>query len=175
MKVLVVFYSRTGVTKSVANLVASLLEELGGESVSVETEEIVDLKDRSGILGYLGAGRDAALKAEARIRPPRAMAENFDLVVIGTPVWAFTAAPAVRTYCERHCRNARAVGFFCTMGGSGDRGAFESMESACGKKPVASLPLVVKPGRAESVEAYRPKVRRFAEQLLKACLPGFQG
>jgi flavodoxin len=175
VKILVVFYSRTGVTRSIAGLAASVLKELGGEAVSVETEEIVDLKDRTGILGYLGAGRDAALKAEARIRPPRAKPEDFDLVVIGTPVWAFTAAPAVRTYCEQHCRNVRAVGFFCTMGGSGDRGAFQAMEAACGKKPLASLPLVVKPGKVESVEVYRPKVRRFAELLLKACLPGCQG
>lgn len=175
MKILVVFYSRTGVTRSIADLAASILKELGGESVSVETEEIIDLKERSGILGYLGAGRDAALKAEARIKPPRAKPEEFDLVVIGTPVWAFTAAPAARTFCERHCRNAKAVGFFCTMGGSGDRGAFEALEAACGKKPIASLPIVVKPGRLESMEAYRPKVRRFAEQLLKACLPGVRG
>ena len=61
------------------------------------------------------------------------------------------------------------------MGGSGDRGAFEAMELACGKKPLASLPLVVKPGRAESVEAFRPKVRRFAELLLKACPPASRG
>jgi len=175
VRILVVFYSRTGVTKSVASLAASVLKELGGESVSVETEEIVDLKDRSGILGYLGAGKDAALKAEAQIKPLKAKVEDFDLVVVGTPVWAFTAAPAIRTFCERYGRNARALGFLCTMGGSGDRGAFEAMESACGKKPLSSLPLVVKPGRAESVEAFRPKVRRFAEHLLKAVAPASPG
>lgn len=175
MRILVVFYSRTGVTKSVAALAASVLKELGGDSVSVETEEIIDLKDRSGILGYLGAGRDAALKAEGQIKPPKAKVEDFDLVVIGTPVWAFTAAPAIRTYCERYGRNARALGFLCTMGGSGDRGAFEAMESACGKKPAASLPLVVKPGKAGSIETFRPKVRRFAELLLKAGTPKSSG
>jgi len=175
VKILVVFYSRTGVTRSVAGLTASVLQELGGGTVSVETEEIVDLKDRSGILGTLGAGRDAALKAEARIRPLRAKPEEFDLVGIGTPVWAFTAAPAVRTFCEQYGKNFQAVGFFCTMGGSGDRGASQALEAACGKKPLAVLPVIVKPGRAESVETHRPKVRRFAEQLLNACRPGVQG
>jgi flavodoxin len=175
MRILVVFYSRTGVTKSAMALVVSELKALGGESLSVQTEEIVDLKDRSGILGYIRAGKDAALKAQADVRPLKAKVEDFDLVVVGTPVWAFTAAPAIRTFCERWGRNARALGFLCTMGGSGDRGAFEAMEAACGKKPLATLPLVVKPGKAESMETFRPKARRFAEQMLRSCglsLPG---
>ncbi len=169
MKILVVFYSRTGVTKSASALTAELLKELGGESVPVEIEEIVDLKDRSGILGYLVAGKDAALKAEGRIKPLKAKVEEFDLVVIGTPVWAFTAAPAVRTFCERYGKDLRSVGFLCTMGGSGDRGAFQALEASCGKKPLATLALVVKPGRVDSMETYRPKLRRFAESLLKCC------
>ena len=86
MKVLVVFYSRTGVTKSAAALAASVLREAGGSGVSVDTEEIVDLKDRSGILGYLGAGRDAMVKAEAQVKPLKAKVEDYDLVVACTPV-----------------------------------------------------------------------------------------
>ena len=168
MKILVVFYSRTGVTKSAASLAASVLRETGGSGVSVDTEEIVDLKDRSGILGYLGAGRDAMVKAEAQVKPLKAKVEDYDLVVACTPVWAFTAAPAVTTFCRKWGCNARALGFLCTMGGSGDRGAFEAMEAACGKKPVATLPLIVKPDKADAMEAFRPKVRRFAEQLLKS-------
>ena len=175
MRILVVFYSRTGVTKSAMALVVSELKALGGESLSVQTEEIVDLKDRSGILGYIRAGKDAAMKAQADVRPLKAKVEDFDLVVVGTPVWAFTAAPAIRTFCERWGRNARALGFLCTMGGSGDRGAFEAMGAACGKKPLATLPLVVKPGTAESMATFRPKARRLAEQMLRSCglsLPG---
>ncbi len=167
MKILIVYYSRTGVTKSAAALLSSEIKSLAGDSAVVETEEIIDLKDRSGILGWIGAGRDATFNREAQIRPLKAKVEDFDLVVVGTPVWAFTAAPAVRTFCERYGRGAKAVGFLCTMGGSGDRGAFEAMEKACGKKPRACLPLVIKPGRSESMEALRPKVRRFAEQLLR--------
>jgi len=175
VKILIVFYYRTGVTKSAASLLSSELKTLAGDSAFVETEEIVDLKDRSGILGWIGAGRDALSKTDAQIRPLKAKVEDFDLVVVGTPVWAYTAAPAVRTFCERYGRSAKAVGFLCTMGGSGDRGAFDAMEKACGKKPGACLPLVVKPGKSESMEAFRPKMRRFAEQLLRTVSPNGEG
>lgn len=49
-KPLVVYYSRTGKTRLVAGKVAELL---GGDLV-----EIREAKDRSGLRGWLGAGRD---------------------------------------------------------------------------------------------------------------------
>ena len=55
MKSLVVYYSRTGNAKFVAQTIA---EQLGSE-----IEEIKDLKSREGALGWISAGRDATQKA----------------------------------------------------------------------------------------------------------------
>ena len=51
MKMLVVFYSRTGNTRKVAEELEKVLE--------CDMEEIIDTKNRSGSLGYLRSGRDA--------------------------------------------------------------------------------------------------------------------
>ncbi|MHA1951311.1 MAG: flavodoxin family protein, partial [Candidatus Thorarchaeota archaeon] len=52
MKVLVTYYSRTGTTKLVGELIA--------KAMGAETDEIVDVKERLGPVNYMRAARDAA-------------------------------------------------------------------------------------------------------------------
>lgn len=52
MKTSVIFYSRTGNTRKIA-------EELSN-SLKCDTEEIVDTQKRSGVFGYIRSGRDAS-------------------------------------------------------------------------------------------------------------------
>jgi len=55
MKALVVFYSRTGTTKQVAEALA--------QSLNCDSEELIDTKKRSGPLGFLSAGRTQRQKS----------------------------------------------------------------------------------------------------------------
>lgn len=163
MKVLVIYYSRTGVTRKAAEAIGETLRNLGVNNV--EIEEIVETRSRKGVLGFLGAGRDATLKRAAVIEPIEADVGSFDVVVIGTPVWAFTCATPVRTFCDRHGKEAKQVAFYCTMGGSGDKGAFREMESLCGKAPLATLALIDKKVRKDHEQEFVGKVRQFAEAI----------
>jgi flavodoxin len=132
MKAFVVYYSRTGFTAKVASEIAAKL--------SCEVEEVVDMKNRSGLVGYLMAGRDAMSGRLTEIKPTRDPS-SYDIVVIGTPIWGFTVSSPVRTYLKLNKGKFKSVAFFCTMGGSGDSGAFKAMEDACGIKPKAKLAL----------------------------------
>jgi len=96
MKVLVVYYSRTGVTRKTSE---TLAEALRGAGHDATVEEIREPKSRKGILGYLGAGFAAMRRKRAQIEPVAADVASFDLVAVGTPVWAFTAATPVRAFC----------------------------------------------------------------------------
>ena len=57
VKSLVVYYTRDGNTKFVAETVAA---ELGSD-----IEEVVDMKNRAGKLGWMSAGRDSMAEKEA--------------------------------------------------------------------------------------------------------------
>ena len=106
MRTLVVFYSRSGNTRRVAHRIAAAL--------AAEVEEIEDLDDRSGILGYLRSGHEASARRPARIAPITRDLAAFDLVVIGTPVWRASVSSPVRTFLEAHAghvsRHARTNG-----------------------------------------------------------------
>jgi len=58
MKALVVYYSRTGNTKFVAEKIA---QELGAD-----IEEVIDKKNRFGLINYLRAGGDALRRKKPR-------------------------------------------------------------------------------------------------------------
>lgn len=136
MKTLVVFYSRTGTTRKVAEMIA--------EKIGAETEEIRDIVDRSGALGYMRSGRDAMKKRLTKLEPLRHNLSKYDLIVVGTPIWGWNMSVPARTFVTEQKDSLRKVAFFCTMGGSGDRKAFLEMAKIIGKKPIATLALTTK-------------------------------
>ena len=136
MKTLVVFYSRTGTTKKVAEAIA--------QKTGADLEEIKDTVDRNGAMGYLRSGRDAMKKKLTKLEPLLKNPADYDLVVIGTPIWGWNVSAPVRTFITERKDKFKKVAFFCTMGGSGDKNAFSEMEKIIGKKPVATLALTTK-------------------------------
>ncbi|MFH1221547.1 MAG: hypothetical protein V1492_00505 [Candidatus Micrarchaeota archaeon] len=131
IKTLVVFYSRTGTTKKLAEDMAAAL--------GCDTEELLDTRDRKGVMGYLLAGRDATLKSLTTLQPLQKDPAAYDLVLIGTPVWSFNISVPVRAYIVENWEKFRRVAFFCTQGSTGAENAFREMEMLCGKKPIAKL------------------------------------
>ncbi len=162
MKVLIAFYSRSGVTRSAAELLSA---ELRSRDVEAEVEEIIDTKDRSGITGWLGGGKDATLKRATEIQPVKADLAAFDLVAIGTPVWAWTAAPAAREFARQHGASCKKVAFFCTMGGSGDKGTFKALTELCAKNPATTLALIDRAVKEKDEEKYLAPIRAFADRI----------
>lgn len=130
-KILVVYYSRTGTTKKVAEV---LVQKIGAD-----IEEISTPKDRRGLWGYLICGREAMRKISAQINPTQKDPKNYDMIVIGTPMWALNLSSPVRAYLSQNKENFKEVAFFCTRGGEKLAKIFEEMESAANKKSTATL------------------------------------
>jgi flavodoxin len=130
MKTLVTFYSRTGNTKKMGELIAQKLH--------ADIDEIVDHTDRSGIKGWIMGGRDAVKRSLTEITVTKDPAD-YDLVVIGTPVWAGPATPAFRTYIAQYKNKIKKVALFITSGGDGPRKAVDLLEDVLGKKCLASV------------------------------------
>lgn len=129
-RILVVYYSRTGNTKKLAEEIASQL--------GADIEEIVDTAHRKGPLGYLRSAFDVLAGRPAELRTTRDP-YPYDVVVVGTPVWVGSVSAPVREYLVRNAGSIRHAAFFATYGGSGAMGVFRQMEDLCGTAPVALL------------------------------------
>jgi flavodoxin len=133
---LIVFYSRTGTAKKIAENIA--------QKLNAELEEIKTKKDRKGPLGYILSGKEAMQKTPAEIEPTTKNPTTYDLVIFGSPIWSWNLSSPMRAYLEKNKSDLKKVAFFCTMGGSGDDVAFAEMEKICGQKPLATLTLTTK-------------------------------
>ncbi|USS39877.1 flavodoxin [Thermococcus aggregans] len=134
MKTLVVFYSRRGTTKRVAQEIAKAL--------NADVDEVIDKKPRKGILGFLRAGYDATRGKTTEIEFEKDPSK-YDLVVIGTPVWNGRVTPAIRTYLLQNKDKIKNAAFFCTFAGRAGK-CLEQMEKILGKKPLLKKVLIRK-------------------------------
>jgi flavodoxin len=121
MRSLVVFYSRTGNSKFVAEKVVSEL--------SADTEEVVDLKNRRGWLGFIRAGYDATRGKETIVEKTQKSPRDYDLIVVGTPVWNSRLTPAIRTYLKENDLSQKRIALFSTNEGRGSEKTLAMMKS----------------------------------------------
>lgn len=92
------------------------------------------------MIGWLRSGRDAGSKRLTTLEKLTDNPADYDLVVVGTPVWNHSVSTPVRTYLSQFKGKFGKVAFFCT-GDSVDDIPFGEMEAICEKKPVATLRL----------------------------------
>ena len=110
-KTLVVFYSRSGTTRRIAEALSRAL--------TCDLEEIIEPKPRTGFLGYMRSLLEARRKRPSVIAPIKHDVSSYDLVVVGTPVWAWSLSSPVRAYLMTTASQLPEVAFFCTLGGKG--------------------------------------------------------
>lgn len=131
MKTLIVFYSNTGNTSKLAKILASKLES--------ETLEIKDCRNRKGLIGFLRAGFDAITSNVTIIENFTEDFTKYDLVLIGTPVWAGRLTPAIRTFLIGNSEVLPEVAFFATHAGGGTSKTLVQLEKLASQEPLACL------------------------------------
>lgn len=153
-KVLVVYFSRTGSTRKVAEAIA--------QAADADLEELRESRSRRGLLGWLRSGYEGTYRLSARPLPPMREPSNYQLVFIGSPTWNSSLASPVRGFLEQYGKSLRDVALFATCG---HRGADEVLAQMA--ELLASAPLAVLPLRAtEVVHGAAVEVGEFVESSL---------
>ena len=111
MKSLVVYYSTTGNTKLVAQVIAEALD-----TIPVEITEMKPRKLRP--LVYLIGGFEAAMNRGSRINPIDVDLKQCNKIFIGSPIWNSRPTPAVNSFIYQTDFEGRHVIPFFTMGGN---------------------------------------------------------
>lgn len=154
-KILVAYYSQTGHTRQIAEETASAL--------GADVDEIRDAGGAREWPRSPGLLWKIVAKRPAEIAPAGKRPEDYDLVVIGTPIWMFRLSPPVRAFLRLNGASFAQVAFFCTEGGAGGERAFGEMARIVGKEPVAKL-IVTEPDlevakHSDRLDAFVAKIR----------------
>lgn len=91
MKVLIAYYSKSGNTEKAAKVINDILT---GKGAQVTTQKIRPLKEEGIIAGSL----KAISRYEVPIMNQDLDVSGYDLIIMGTPMWAASPAPAVNSY-----------------------------------------------------------------------------
>ncbi len=127
MKTLIIYFSASGVTKKVAEELSQLVEGDLFEIEPVEryTDADLDWRDQN--------SRSTIEMNDRDFRPAVAKkVENmgdYDKVVIGFPVWWYTAPTIINTFIEENDLSGKDVYVFVTSGGSGVDGSLKDLRA----------------------------------------------
>ena len=151
-RILIVYYSRTGTTRMVAERLAKLLE--------ADIEEIRERKERAGALGFFIGIKDSILDKPAELISTHAV-EDKDIVIIGMPVWADAPPPAIRAFVKQYDLTGKKIFAFCTHRGSGGEKTFAKLSKMLPEKIIQTLALR-SPQKDPELEE---KLKQWAEQI----------
>ncbi len=154
MKTLVAFYSRTGNTALLADKISKLL--------GADSDRIISKDSYNGWLGYWRGAFHSLNDTRVAIEDAKLPPAQYDLVIVGGPVWGARIASPVRTYLRQHGSEFKSTAFFVTQGGVRPGISFKQMAAMSGKQPIATLSI-------SSGKFFRPSddsaVRAFVDQI----------
>ena len=127
-KVLVVYFSASGVTKGVAQQLAEVagadLHEIKPETPYTDAD--LDWRDKQ--------SRSTVEMKDKNSRPAitdkLANMQDYDVVYVGFPIWWYTAPSIINTFMEAYDFKGKTVIPFATSGGSSIKKACEDLKAA---------------------------------------------
>ncbi|MGN1263787.1 MAG: flavodoxin [Prevotella sp.] len=124
-KSLIVYFSWSGHTRTVANIIHELT---GCDMVEIEVEE-----PYSDVYNEVTAR--ARQELDNDIRPAlRTRVENmdeYDTLIVGTPIWSSRLAPPVKSFLAGYDLSGKKIAPFCTHGGSGTAQSVNNIREVC--------------------------------------------
>lgn len=127
MATLVTYFSASGVTKRVAEKISNVLD---ADIFEIAPETPYSVED----LDYTNKNSRSAVEMNDKsFRPPikeTIDVSNYDTILIGFPVWWYTAPTIINTFIESCDMNGKTAIAFCTSGGTGITGCENDLKNA---------------------------------------------
>lgn len=111
MKTLIVYYSLEGNTRFIAEAVAKCVN---ADILELKPEKDVPSK---GFLKFVLGGKQVIFKKCPKLKTLEKSIEDYDMIFLGSPVWAGTFTPAFNTFFSKKKIENKKVALFCCYGG----------------------------------------------------------
>lgn len=137
MKTAIVYYSLQGNTRYVCEKVS---KELGADLI-----ELVPVKayPDKGMIKFLWGGSAVTFKKKPDLEPYSFNADDYELVILATPVWASNFTPPLRTFLEDNDLTGKKIAVIATSAGGNSTKCITLLkEAAKAESLVAELSLI---------------------------------
>lgn len=157
MQNLIIYYSNTNYNKNLATII--------GKKLSSQVEGITDkYSDKKGFKLYFSGGLSAILGKKTRINELKNNLEEYEQVILLSPIWAGTLPPAVKSFLSRN-RDKISKLIYISISGEGKgntQKALQEISKHFGKEPDKYLLFSKKEIDKES---YRKELDEFIKNL----------
>jgi flavodoxin len=114
MKAIVVYYSLDGNSHLIAERIKTAL---GADTLRLK---LVKSMPKQGFMKMLQGGKQALFGKLPALKPYRLDLEQYELLILGGPVWAGSPAPALMSFLQQTTFSGKKVALFCChRGGKG--------------------------------------------------------
>jgi flavodoxin len=158
MKSIIIYYSYSGNTQKVVSILSEYLKVQG-------EVDLIELKGLDESDKFLTQAARAFRRKRAEIQPVNFDLKPYDLIWMGTPVWAFGSAPAMNTYLDK-CLGleGKSVILFTTYGsGTGNERCLNYMQNILAQKGVKKFSRF-------SIQQFKVKDKDFVISSIKKAL-----
>lgn len=139
-KQIVVFYSWSGNTRRIAELIAA---QTGADLLELEPQTPYPSNYRA----VVEQGKDEVQRGyRPALKPYDCNLTEYDTVYIGTPIWCGTMAPPLASFLSENSFEGKTVLPFCTHGGGGKGYLDQDVKKLCAGACIADICAVYQDG-----------------------------
>jgi flavodoxin len=158
-RMLIVYFSRTGTTRKLAESIA--------HATGADLEELRESKSRLGIIGWIRSSYEGTYRLAADPLPLTHDPEDYDLVFVGSPTWNGALSSPVRGFLKRYGESLKSTALFATCTEKGAESVLDEMAALAAGPPLAKLAI------READVRHSPAVQ--VGELVEAALVAWEG
>lgn len=158
MKAVVVYYSLEGNTEYVADKIA---EKIGARKLKLEPVKEFPKGNAS---KFIWGGKSVVFGETPKLLPYDFNADEYDIIIIGTPIWAGSYTPPIKTFLKHNSLNNKKVALYtCSAGGDTEKCFAKYKKELPSSNIVATLSLInPKVGQDQNIDK---KIKEFCDKL----------
>ena len=111
MKTAIIYFSYEGNSALIAELIKTAI------NADVFEIKTADTKKRKGVTKYFWGGAQAVMHKKPALQPLSVDINAYDLIILGTPVWAWSPSPAIVSFLDKTKISDKKVALYCCHGG----------------------------------------------------------
>jgi flavodoxin len=158
MKTAVIFYSYEGNTALIAELIKTAI------NADVFEIKTMDSKKRSGFFKIAWGVSQVLFKKKPVLLPLSVNVNAYDLIILGTPVWASSPAPALVSFLDKTKINGKKIALYCCHGG-GKGEIFSKLKALLPGNTFAGEIDFLNPAKNEDTVGIKQKIEQWLKTL----------
>jgi flavodoxin len=136
MKTAIIYFSYDGNTAMIAEMLKKCLQ------ADVLELHLADETHRKGLVKLLWGGRQVLFHETPALKPYSISIEQYDVVIIGTPVWAGSPSPPIHAFLEKTKITGKKVALYCCHAGGKGKTMEKLRDMVSGNTIIGELDLV---------------------------------